>query len=151
STGRDTGFQAKGYFLADHLEYRIGAFQGVRDARSHNGFRYVGRVQYNFFDPEVGFFYTGTYIGKKRVAAVGAAFATQKAYHAYDVDAFVDLPTGPGAFTGQFDYNHFDGDITLPTLLKQHDILVEAGYWIKAAKLTPVVQFVKRRMVDTTR
>ena len=26
STGRDTGFQAKGYFLANHLEYRIGAF-----------------------------------------------------------------------------------------------------------------------------
>ena len=29
STGRDTGFQAKGYFLKNHLEYRIGAFQGA--------------------------------------------------------------------------------------------------------------------------
>jgi hypothetical protein len=36
STGRDTGFQAKGYFLANHLEYRVGAFQGIRDARSHS-------------------------------------------------------------------------------------------------------------------
>src|SRR5437764_9627802 len=44
STGRDTGFQAKGYFLANHLEYRIGAFQGVRNARSDNSVRYAGRV-----------------------------------------------------------------------------------------------------------
>src|SRR5437763_1491224 len=44
STGRDTGFQAKGYFLANHFEYRLGAFQGMRDARSHGAFRYAGRV-----------------------------------------------------------------------------------------------------------
>jgi hypothetical protein len=43
ATGRDTGFQARGYFFGNRLEYRAGAFQGDRDARSHNPFRYVGR------------------------------------------------------------------------------------------------------------
>jgi len=31
SVGRDTGFQAKGYLVDKHLEYRIGAFQGFRN------------------------------------------------------------------------------------------------------------------------
>jgi hypothetical protein len=149
-TGRDTGFQAKGYALENHLEYRLGAFQGLRDARSHNSFRYVGRVQYNFFDTETGFFYTGTYLGKKKILAVGAAFDSQLHYHAYDADVFTDYPLGPGAITAQFDYNRFDGDVTLPTLPKQNDVLLELGYLISSLKLTPVLQFVRRDVVATT-
>ena len=141
ATGRDTGFQARGYFVKNRLEYRIGAFQGFRDAGSDNAFRYAGRVQYNLLDTETGFFYTGTYLGKKKILAVGAAFDGQKDFHAYDADAFFDYPVGPGAVTAQFDYTHFDGGKTLTTLAKQNDILVEAGYLIKEWKLTPVVQY----------
>jgi hypothetical protein len=150
ATGRDAGFQARGYFLADHLEYRVGAFQGARDPRSHNSFRYVGRVQYNFFDTDTGFFYTGTSLAKQRIVSVGAAFDAQKHYHAFDADAFVDMPAGPGAFTGQFDYNRFDGDITFATLAKQNDFLLELGYLISALKLTPVLQFSNRGMADAS-
>jgi hypothetical protein len=150
STGRDTGFQARGYFVGNRLEYRIGAFQGMRDANSDSAFRYAGRVQYNVFDAESGFFYTGTYLGKKKILAVGAAFDAQKDYHAYDADAFFDYPVGPGAVTAQVDYNRFDGGDTLTTLLKQNDVLVEAGYLIRALKLTPVVQFAKRDLTDRT-
>jgi len=149
-TGRDTGFQAKGYLLENRLEYRVGAFQGLRDARSHNSFRYVGRAQYNFFDTETGFFYTGTYLGKKKILAVGAAFDSQLHYHAYDADVFTDYPLGPGAITAQFDYNRFNGDVTLPTLPKQNDVLLELGYLISSLKLTPVLQFVRRDIVATT-
>jgi hypothetical protein len=150
SAGRDAGFQAKGYLADQHLEYRVGAFQGARDARSHNSFRYVGRLQYSLFDTDTGFFYAGTYMGKKKVVAVGAAFDAQKHYHGYDADLFVDLPAGPGAFTGQLDYNHFDGDITFTTLPKQHDTLFEVGYLISSLKLTPVLQFSNRDIVDKT-
>jgi hypothetical protein len=150
STGRDTGFQARGYFLADHLEYRVGAFQGVRDTLSHNGFRYVGRIQYNFLDTENGFFYSGTSVGKKRVLGVGAAFDTQEHYRGYDGDVFVDLPAGPGAVTAQFDYQRFDGQVTLPTLAKQDVVLLELGYLISALKLTPILQFSNRNIRDTT-
>jgi len=150
STGRDTGFQAKGYFLANHFEYRLGAFQGTRDARSHGAFRYAGRVQYNVFDTEVGFFYTGTYVGKKKIVAVGAAFDSQSDYHAYDADLFVDFPVGPGALTGQGDYNRFDGGTTLRSLPKQNDVLLELGYLVAALKLTPFAQFTNRDVSDAT-
>lgn len=150
STGRDTGFQAKGYLLSDHLEYRIGVFQGFRNARSSNPFRYAGRAQYDFFDTEKGFFYTGTYLGKKRILAVGAAFDTQQDYHAYDVDAFLDYPVGSGAVTGQFDYNRFNGDGMFVTLPKQNDELLELGYLISAWRLTPVLQWANRDLVHAS-
>jgi hypothetical protein len=148
STGRDTGFQAKGYFLANHLEYRIGAFQGVRNARSDNSMRVAGRVQYNVLDPETGFFYAGTYVGTKKILALGAAFDTQSHYHGFDGDVFTEYPFGPGAFTGQFDVTHFDGDVTLPALPKQNDVLLELGYLLRAVKVTPVLQFVHRDVVN---
>ena len=150
STGRDTGFQAKGYLLKDRLEYRIGAFQGLRDPGSHRAFRYAGRAQYNVFEPEVGFFYTGTYLGNKKILAVGGAFDTQNDYHAYAGDVFIDRPLGPGAVTGQFDYYQFDGGTTLPTLPRQRDVLLEAGYLVRGLKLTPFVQITNRNVVDTS-
>jgi hypothetical protein len=149
STGRDTGFQARGYVLNHRLEYRIGAFQGLRDTTSHRAFRYAGRVQYNVLDPEVGFFYTGSYLGKKKIVSIGGAFDVQSDYHGYDFDVFVDHPLGPGALTGQFDYNWFDGGATLRALPGQHDILFELGYLVGATKLTPFVQIAHRNVVDT--
>jgi hypothetical protein len=150
STGRDTGFQVKGYALSNRLEYRIGAFQGLRDAQSHRSLRYAGRVPYNLFEPEVGFFYTGTYLGRRKVLAVGGAFDHQSDYDAYDLDVFVDQPLGAGAaLTGQFDYNHFDGGTTLRTLPKQDNLLFEFGYLIAAMKLTPFVQLTRRDVSDT--
>jgi hypothetical protein len=150
SVGRDTGIQAKGYFLGNHLEYRLGAFQGARDAASHRSFRYAGRVQYQFLEPEAtGFFYTGTYLGTKKIAAVAAAFDTQNDYHAFDADAFVDYPVGPGAVTAQFAYNRFDGGDTFLTLRKQNVVLLELGYFLRDLKLTPVFQFTNRGIVDT--
>jgi hypothetical protein len=148
STGRDTGFQAKGYFLANHLEYRIGAFQGVRNARSDNSMRFTGRVQYNALETETGFFYAGTYVGAKKILAIGAAFDTQSHYHGYDADVFVEHPFGPGAFTGQLDITHFDGDVTLRSLPKQNDILLELGYLVRPIKLTPVLQFARRDIAN---
>jgi hypothetical protein len=142
--GRDTGVQARGYLLGSRLEYRVGAFQGFRDAGSDNSFRYAGRVQYNLLDTETGYLYTGTNLGKKKILAVGGTFDRQRDFRAYDADVFFDHPLGPGAVTAQFDYNHFDGGSRLTTLQKQNDVLVEAGYLIKALKLTPLLQFARR-------
>ena len=150
TTGRDTGFQARGYVAGNRLEYRIGVFQGMRDPDSDNVFRYTGRVQYNALEPESGFFYAGTSLGKKKILAVGAAFDVQKDFHGYDADAFFDYPLGPGAVTAQFDYNHFDGGKTLTSLPKQNDVLLEAGYLVRAAKLTPVLQIAHRDISDVS-
>ena len=148
TTGRDTGFQARGYLVGNRIEYRLGAFQGARNIGSDNAFRYAGRVQYNALDPESGFFYAGTNLGKKKILAVAAAFDVQEDSHNYDADAFFDHPMGPGAVTAQFAYNRFDGGTMAPTLSKQDDILVEGGYWIEALKLTPVLQVSHRDLVN---
>jgi len=151
TVGRDTGFQAKGYVLANRLEYRLGAFQGARDPSSRRAFRYAGRVQYELLDSEgAGFFYTGTYLGAKKVAAIGAAFDAQDDYHAFDTDAFVDYPTGPGAVTAQVAYNRFDGGTTFVTLPRQNVGYVEVGYFVRALKLTPVLQVTKRAIVNAS-
>jgi hypothetical protein len=148
--GRDTGVQAKGHVLGNRLEYRLGAFQGARDARSHRSFRYTGRVQVQLLDPEpVGFFYAGTYLGARRVAAVGAAFDTQDEYTAFDLDAFVDHPLGAGVVTAQAAYQRIDGDTTFLTLPEQDVVFFEIGYLLRNLKLTPVFQFTRRAIADT--
>ena len=148
--GRDTGVQAKGYVLENRLEYRLGVFQGARDARSHRAFRTTGRVQVQLLEPEpVGFFYTGTYLGTRRIAAVGAAFDRQEDYSAFDVDLFVDHPFGPGAITSQLAYQRIDGDATLPSLPEQNVVLFELGYFIRELRITPVYQFTRRDILDT--
>src|SRR6186713_1404744 len=89
STGRDTGVQARGYLFGNRLEYRGGTFQGMRDATSSNDMRWAGRVQYNVFEPETGFFYPGTYFGKAKHLAFGGGYDVQSHYHSYAADAFL--------------------------------------------------------------
>jgi len=138
SVARDTGFQAKGYLAGDHLEYRIGLFQGLREPGSRNSFRSAGRLQYNFFETERGEFYTGTYLGTKKILAIGAGYDLQGDYRAFAGDLFLDLPVGRGnGLTGEFDFLRWDGGSTFPTLLKQNDLLVQGGYYVSAVKLLP--------------
>ena len=141
-SGRDTGFQAKGYLLGSRLEYRLGAYQGRRDSGSRNPFRTSGRLQYNFFDPEKGQFYPGTYLGKKKVLAVGAGFDVQADYRAYAADVFLDLPMpGKSGLTAQVDVIHYDGGETFPAFLKQNDLFAEAGYYFGGPRLLPFARY----------
>jgi len=144
--GRDTGAQARGYLLGDHLEYRFGIFEGNRSS-ANNAFRSAGRVQLDLLDPEVGFLYTGAYLGQKRVLAIGIGYDLQKDYRAYASDVFLDHPLGPGSVTAQFDYLVFDGGSTLPTLAQQHDWLAEGGYYVTAVKLMPWLKVEDRRVI----
>src|SRR4029077_19378411 len=66
--GRDFGFGLAGWLVDDHLEYRIGAFDGTRNpttpqpapvgggtplgpaAGSRNPYRVAGRIMYDFWD-----------------------------------------------------------------------------------------------------
>lgn len=146
--GRDAGFQARGYLATNHLEYRLGLFQGHRNSASSNPLRVVGRAQVNVLEPETAFFYGGNYLGTKKVLSFGGAFDHQEDFSAYDGDAFFDHPLGNGAITTQFNYTRFDGGDTLTTLPRQNDVLVEAGYFIRSAKLTPWLQWTWRDISD---
>jgi hypothetical protein len=106
---RDLGFQANGFFLANHLEYRVGVFQGTRAAAKtsgtpavvtqtagHNPPRFVAMVSANLWDTETGYVNGGHYYGSKRVLGVMANFD-------YQVLRDADLPaagTAKNAYKG---------------------------------------------------
>jgi hypothetical protein len=96
---RDLGFQANGFFVDNHLEYRLGVFQGTRQASftgtlsatgacvapacttngasGHNGPRVVASLMFDFLDPEVGYVNGGHYYGTKKVLGVMGNFDYQ--------------------------------------------------------------------------
>jgi hypothetical protein len=140
---RDTGFQAKGYLVnGGHLEYRLAVFQGVREAGTRNSFRGAGYLQYNFFDTEKGYVFAGTNLGKKKILNASAGFDTQSSYHAYSGDIFAAIPVGKGdEIGGQVQWIHYNGQDFIKTLPQQNDYLVEAAYYLSAAKLQPFVKY----------
>jgi len=135
--GRDTGFQLRGYPAKKKLEYRVGIWQGNRDAQSRNALRGTARLQYNFLDADTGFFYSGTSMGKKKVFAIGGGCDFQKNYKSYAADVFVDHPVGAGAVSGQVDWIRYDGGDFLASLPKQDVIYAEGGYFVPKAKVLP--------------
>ena len=138
--GRDWGAQARGY-LFKHFEYRFGIYQGFRGENSTAPFRYVGRVVAYVFEPETGFFYTGTSLGAKKILALGFSGDGQETYRSYGGDIFMDLPIPNGdGLTLQGDYIYYDGNDTFQQLPVQNTWLAEAGYYNKAARLGPFVQ-----------
>jgi hypothetical protein len=99
---RDLGLQANGFFAGNHIEYRVGAFQGSRQAStstqtaSHNAPRFVFMVSANLWDTETGYVNGGHYFGAKKVLGVMGN---------YDIQAFrKNAPPAPGvdknAYTG---------------------------------------------------
>ncbi len=158
SVGRDTGFQAKGYFADDHFEYRAGVYSGFRAPGVKNAFRYSGRVQYDVFDVEKVQFYPGTYFGAKKILSIGGGIDTQSDYSAYAGDVFFDYPVGSNGITAQVDYIHYDGGATFgadapaatktATLYKQDDLYAEAGFFIKPLKLMPFIRFEQLKYAD---
>jgi len=155
STGRDVGVQLRGLVVGGMLEYRVGAFQGIRtaatadDALSSNMPRIAARLQLNLMDAEPGFFYSGTYLGKKKIVSIGAAFDYQKAltsssfddaYHMFALDGFVDLPLPGGVLTIQENFMGWHGGMLLPGLPKWTDT-IEAGYTFLDVKISPIVRY----------
>jgi hypothetical protein len=90
--GRDDGVVVWGDLLDGHLGYSFGAFEGhtfgigsmtqnearAAGVKSSDSLMYAGRVQYDFWDPETGYYGTANYLGAKDILAVGIAARTQK-------------------------------------------------------------------------
>jgi len=142
-TGRDFGFQARGYLAQDHLEYRLGVFEGNRGTDARGAMRVAGRLVLNVFDADKGFFYTGTTLGKKHILSFGASCDRQEDYKAVSGDLVLDQPIGRDVLTLQGDYTRFDGGTFLRSLPKQDVILGEVSYYVHAA-VGPFVQYNKR-------
>ena len=176
SVGRDTGVQFKGYLAANKFEYRVGVFNGFRQAASPgnaaggNPLRLTGRLSYNLWDTEVGYVYPGMYFGNKRVLQIGGGLDHQQDYDALTADAFLSLPMGaapaapaaaPGAppppapnrnaLNAELTILGFDGGTTFSTLPEQKDITLQVGYYLAAPKVQPWIRFEKQDFEASSR
>ncbi|MFL5310085.1 MAG: hypothetical protein ACJ79H_06465 [Myxococcales bacterium] len=83
NTLRDLGVQANGFFADNHVEYRLGVYQGTRQpgtgaqTAGHNGPRVVAMVSANLWDPETGYVNGGHYYGTRKVIGVMGNFDYQ--------------------------------------------------------------------------
>lgn len=137
---RDMGFQARGFFLQDHLLYRLGAFEGERDAAARNSLRTAGYVQYDFFSTETGYSFVGTALGQKKILAVDGGFDKQGRYRSWSGNVASDTPVRHGDEIGvNFQYIHYDGASMFRTIPNQNDLLLELAYYIRCVKLQPFV------------
>ena len=99
---RDLGVEVRGLLIPTLngknglIDYRIGAWQGKErelwgtkdysedaypsndDVNPNNDIRYCGRIQINLLDPESGFFYSGNYLGKKKIVSFGGGLDYQR-------------------------------------------------------------------------
>ena len=158
SGGRDVGFVGRGYLFGERLEYRAGVFSGARLSTAAgvqtatNALRGAGRVQIQLLDPEApAYSYPGTYLGKKKVLALGAAIDAQSDYRGVAVDGLLSLPVGSDGISAQANFIHYDGRALIPSLPNQNTLEAEVGYHFNRAKLTPWVKYETRSYDDAVK
>ncbi|MGM0452669.1 MAG: porin [Thermodesulfobacteriota bacterium] len=126
--GRDDSVTLWGNVLEDKLQYRLMAGEGVEDftaddpetadineanGNPDDNLRFAGRLSFNFFDTETGWFNKGTNLGQKKILAIGGGVDYQEDlvwgdkqddYTAYTADIHLDMPMGAGAVTADAAY-----------------------------------------------
>lgn len=131
--GRDDGVAAVGSLMGGKLAYSFGAFDGNMTFNGapiaplvvksgSDSLMYAGRLQYDFWDAEPGYYGTGNYLGSKDILAIGIAGRTQSGgastlgmtgnYKSYSVDFLLEKKgVGPGALSIEaagYDYDTDD-------------------------------------------
>lgn len=145
---RDMGFQARGFFLRDHLTYRAGVFSGERDSDARNSLRTAGYLQYDFLDTETGYTFLGTALGKKKILAVDSGFDKQGTYRSWSGNIASDTPVRQGDEVGlNFQYIHYDGQTKFVAIPDQNDLLLELAYYLHRVKLQPFVSISSQNLV----
>ncbi len=113
--GRDDGVMIWGNPLDGLFQYRLMVSEGVEDGSNpEDNLRFAGRISLNLLEPETGFYNQGTYLGRKKVLALGVGMDRQddltlggrenQNNSIWTVDAFFDHPMGDGAITMEAAY-----------------------------------------------
>jgi hypothetical protein len=124
NVNRDIGvtlFGSTSFTETIHAKYYVGGYTGIQFMNNaEDKERVTGRVQLNFFEPEPGYYNLSTYLGEKRTVAIGASIDHQQRiardtakddninYIWYSIDAFADIPVGPGSTTFEAGYSNLD-------------------------------------------
>ena len=117
--GRDDSVTFWGNVLEDKLQYRLMVGEGVESSTVNpdDKLRLAGRLSLNLFDTETAWFNAGTYLGKKKILALGGGFDYQpdlvmggnkEDYQAFTADVHLDLPLASCAVTAELAYLWID-------------------------------------------
>ena len=132
--GRDDGVMIWGHDPDGKVNYKFSITEGRKGgSNDSDNLLYTGRVSYNFFEGEPGFYPSSFYSGNKRIVALGASFAHQQDgagtvgdegdFQAFSVDLRVEWPLANGGSIdfegGYFDYDL--DDVADPTFNAQGD------------------------------
>lgn len=121
-TTRDKGIAVWGNMLDNKFQLRADIMNGRTGAADlESNLRYSVRAHVTLLDPEKGYGYSGTYLGKKTVLTVGAAYQMEQDVavagadtvdlNAWTADIFVEYPTVAfGTFTASAAYVDYDMD-----------------------------------------
>lgn len=127
---RDDGVAVWGHVAESRLGYAIGVFDGRNfgigalnryqahqaGLKTSNDLMYSGRLQYDFWDLETGYFSSADHLGEADILAVGAAFRHQK--------------NGVITLLGKGDYNSYNVDFQLEKNFKGYGAFgLEAAYY----------------------
>ncbi len=124
---RDTGLAAWGNFFEDRLQYRLDAMEGrkaVSGASSPGSNpRFSARAHVTLLDPENGYGYKGTYLGKKKVLTFGGAVQFESKVAYTDASTRVE-PEDYKGYTadGYFEYPFKAGTVTLSAAWEKVDL-----------------------------
>ena len=153
---RDMGIMARGLLLEKKLDVRLAVVDGTEYKKEISGPdttitnkddmpRIVGRIGYNVFDSEPGYFWAGTYLGKKKVLSFGASFDLQSKvggdegddlYSAFAFDFLADIPMGENSVVGTLNAYSFGAGGINP---EGFGFWADFGYRIN--KVEPLVAF----------
>jgi hypothetical protein len=110
AVGRDNGIAYWGDF--GMLKVQVGAFDGQTlnsAVADKSKLLYAGRLTYDFWDKESGYYFNGTYYGDKNLLAVGLAAQSQDSKTTWSIDGLMEKKLANlGAVTVEAEYNRDD-------------------------------------------
>jgi hypothetical protein len=161
--GRDDGVAVWGQTGGGRFKYQVGAFKGCNGdnvcntgAADDGDLSYTGRLTYNFWDPEPGYYTSSDYYGKKEILAVAVSATYQSDatgsagdsgdYFGWTVDALMQKTVWGGhVLTLEGAYYHYDTDDKLSPLVNGNGYFVLVSFLIDRqigiGRLQPVVRY----------
>lgn len=155
--GRDEGAMFWGRDTSNRLKYSVAVLEG-RDSSNggsnqEDNLSYAARLDYNFLDPEEGYYPMAWYDGAKRILAVGGSIRYQKDgagteatpgdFTGWNIDGRLELPLSTGGVMDlEASYYDYDlDDVADDSLIQGNGYYVTAGYHIPHTKIQPRVTY----------
>lgn len=110
--GRDNGIAYWGDFKAGivKLKASVGVFDGSSLGTGSTDVLWAGRLQFDFWDPEGGYYLNSTYFGDKNLLAIAGASQVQSGKTATTFDFLMERKVmNGGAFTIESEYARYNG------------------------------------------